>query len=86
MSTEGTDFQAELQDLIARGMTFTDAICAFGEPLESSDYGRAAKAHLQEDGALEFDELLVVSRGADDGAYVLCWAWTPNEWLQPEPA
>jgi len=84
MSTDGTDFQAELQDLIARGMTFTDAIRAFGEPLATSDYGQAARDRLQDDGEIEFDDPLVVSRGAPDGAYVMCWAWTPNEWLQQE--
>lgn len=62
----------------------SDALAFFGEARDTSDYVSAARARLQVDGELEFDDPLVVSRGDDDGAYVMGWVWVPAELLRGE--
>jgi len=76
------ELRAELERLKREhAFDLTDALAFFGEERDTSDYGSAARAHLQVDGELEFDDPLVVSRGDDDGAYVMGWVWVPNELL-----
>jgi len=42
-------------------------------------YRAKAGRTLHRDGELEFDDGAVVSRGADNGAYVQCWAWVEDD-------
>lgn len=42
-------------------------------------YRAKAERTLHRDGTLEFDDNAVVSRGADHGAYVQCWAWVEDD-------
>ncbi len=39
----------------------------------------AARSRFHHDGDLEFDDSCVVSGSDDEGEYVLCWKWVPNE-------
>jgi hypothetical protein len=47
--------------------------------LETSEldglYFGAAKSIYESEGDLEFDDDAVVSKGEDEGAYVMCWKW-----------
>lgn len=45
----------------------------------SDDAFRAsAKDQYEREGEIEIDEVAVVSRGSDDGAYVAAWVWVSN--------
>jgi hypothetical protein len=46
---------------------------------EDAWYLAKAKRTLRRDGVLEFDDNAVVSTGADNGAYVQCWAWVEDD-------
>jgi len=66
-----------LKTLIASGLTFSECVRAFGED-ENDPHVAAALGKVRE-GELEVDVPAVVSRGADDGAYVMAWVWVSNE-------
>ncbi len=42
-------------------------------------YLAKAQRTLHRDGVLEFDPDAKVSAGADNGAYVQCWAWVEDD-------
>jgi len=44
-------------------------------------YREQARVRLEKEGSLEFDDTPVVSKNddGDDGAYVQCWVWVPDE-------
>ncbi len=44
-------------------------------------YREQARITFEEDGVLEFDDNPKVSRNTDgdDGAYIQCWVWVPDE-------
>jgi len=44
-------------------------------------YVEQARIRLEKEGTLELDEAPKVNRNddGDDGAYVQCWAWVPDE-------
>jgi hypothetical protein len=44
-------------------------------------YRERARVHLEKEGSLEFDDTPAVSKNddGDDGAYVQCWVWVPDE-------
>ena len=52
-------------------------------PSKHSDewYRGRARVGLEKEGTLEFDDTPVVSKNndGDDGAYVQCWVWVPDE-------
>jgi hypothetical protein len=76
--------EAKLKELIAAGLTFSDCTHAFGSD-EFDSYVQAARLHVRE-GELEVDTPAVVSRGADDGAYVMAWIWIDNQEAGISPA
>jgi hypothetical protein len=44
-------------------------------------YRKLARARFESEGTLEFDDTPKVSKNddGDDGAYVQCWVWVPDE-------
>jgi hypothetical protein len=44
-------------------------------------YSKQARLRLEDEGVLEFDDTPTVSKNddGDDGAYVQCWVWVPDE-------
>lgn len=53
-----------------------------GEALQASPEMQAYRdAVRQSDGALECDDGAVVSKGEDEGAYVMTWTWVSDEQL-----
>lgn len=60
------------------GLTFGEIVNQLGDD-DSDPYVAAAQQHrLLEEGTLEVDGWAVVSRGDDDGAYVMAWLWISN--------
>lgn len=41
-------------------------------------YLKTAKTEIHKDGEVEIDSNAIVSRGADDGAYVQAWVWVAD--------
>lgn len=64
-----------------RSATFGDAIKLHGT--STDPYALAARDMAQE-GELEIDLPTIVSRGADEGAYVMAWLWVGNDKLAEE--
>lgn len=65
------------------GLTFADCLAAVGEMSRPGEtgYASAARRLHHREGTLEIDDITVVSRGADDGCYVLAWVWVPDDAL-----
>lgn len=59
------------------GLDFGACVNLFGE--DDDEPYVAAAIKKQHDSELEVDLPAVVSRGADDGAYVMAWVWVSNE-------
>lgn len=66
-----------LKALKSDGLTFGECIEAFADKDDDPFVG-AAQNKVRE-GELEVDSPTVVSRGDDDGAYVMGWIWVSNE-------
>lgn len=61
------------------GLSFGEIVNQLGDD-DSDPYVAAAQQHrLLEEGTLEVDGWAVVSRGDDDGAYVVAWLWVSNK-------
>jgi hypothetical protein len=65
-------------DLNHDGLEFSAIVPLFAESAEDSAYVRTAQENARE-GEFEVDEPAVVSRGDDDGAYVMGWMWVSND-------
>lgn len=77
-----TETKQALRELIKAGLTFADALGVFAEGNTDEDkaYIDAAKVkHTFDEGELEVDESSIVSKGDDDGAYVLAWTWVSDD-------
>lgn len=78
--TPDSELEAQLRDLIARGLRFSQVLPAFAERNTPEAKAVIAKARdtIEREGELEIDDSTIISEGADDGAYVLCWVWVPE--------
>ena len=73
------DLGAELRQLIAAGLSFGEAVNAFGEAQTANEPDCAAFIDAAPNRTdLEYDDVPIVSQ-SDDGAYVMCWQWVSNE-------
>lgn len=66
-----------LAEFAAAGGTFAECKEYFGVATEADAYASTAKTLYTREGAVEFDEITVLSK-ADDGAYVMAWVWVGN--------
>ncbi len=69
---------AILSALKYQGMLFGECTNAFGSD-DTDPYVKAAQENHHRDGEIEVGLPAVVSRGSDDGAYVMAWVWVRNE-------
>ena len=60
------------------GLDFSAIVSLFAEKAEDSPYVAAAQ-QMASEGKFEVDEPAVVSKGDDDGAYVMGWMWVSND-------
>ncbi len=83
-----TTLEAQLGALIDAGLTFGQALNLFAarqrrDAPDLDRYVEGARMTWHRDGAVEVDDPgVIVSEGADDGAYVLAWLWVDNESAQ----
>jgi hypothetical protein len=65
--------------LVEEGLTFSDCVHAFANRRSEDElaYVQAA-CKKQEEGSLEVDETAIVSKGDENGAYVMSWLWVEN--------
>lgn len=79
-----------LRALIADGLTFSQMVKVYAdhqaekEPELAPYYQNAAELAYVRDGEVEIDTqgaggAGIVSKGNDDGAYVLAWVWVPDD-------
>ena len=59
------------------GLNFSAIVPMFGVQAQHDPYVAAAQGMARE-GKIEVDEPAVVSKGDDDGAYVMSWMWVSN--------
>lgn len=73
--------QETLAVLTDLGVDFSDCVRAFATKQDDADaaYIAAARENHAAEGALEFDDAVIVSKGDDPGAYVMGWTWVTNE-------
>jgi hypothetical protein len=67
-----------LGEALQNHLTFGDIVEMFGVSSSDDPYAKAACQQASE-GELEVDGMTVVSRGEDQGAYVMGWIWISNE-------
>lgn len=67
------------EDLNHKGLEFGDVVNLLGDGADDPYVAAAHEHRLQQEGTLEVDPKAVVSRGSDDGAYVMAWLWISNE-------
>lgn len=74
--------QAELRALIARGLTFSDAMAIFaeGRTAEELAYVAEAQENRASEGECEIDDCAQVS-ASEEGAYVHAWVWVSRDSL-----
>jgi hypothetical protein len=70
---------AKLREL---GLGFGTCVAEFGAGAEEASLIERAREQYVHEGEVEIDDDPVVSRGDDNGAYVMAWVWVEN----PEPA
>ena len=78
MAQPAADGRAQLEAMVAEGMSFAECKSVFESRLSPVEraYGEYAAARLHHDGELESDTLSIVSSGdLSSGAYVLMWKW-----------
>jgi predicted dehydrogenase len=75
---DASDIDAVIQSLSGPSLEFSAIVPLFAESAEDSAYVRTAQENARE-GEFEVDEPAVVSRGDDDGAYVMGWMWVSND-------
>lgn len=81
----------QLRALIAEGLTFGEALNVFGAeqaakrpeltPYAENASNAAAFVHAcrDGDGSFNLDDMPIVSKGEDPGAYVMAWVWVTDE-------
>jgi hypothetical protein len=76
---DAAGIDALCESLNHTGLSFSDVVQLIGDT-STDPYAVAAGQHdLLEEGTLEVDLPTIVSRGGDDGAYVMAWLWVSNE-------
>ena len=76
--------EKHLDALIDAGLTFGEAVNRFAARQRRDQpaldrYIERARMTWRRDGAIEIDDPgVIVSEGADDGAYVLAWVWVDD--------
>lgn len=75
-----------LEKLIEGGLTFSQVVEAFAKRRSPEEvaYAQAARKNHHKEGDLEVDESAIVSKGDDDGAYVMGWVWVPKAETEEE--
>lgn len=74
---EADDINALCEGLNHPGLDFSAIVPMFAELAQHSPYVAAAR-DMAKDGEIEVDDPAVVSKGDDDGAYVMSWMWVSN--------
>jgi hypothetical protein len=74
---DDAEIDALCEEINHSGLEFGQCVQILGED-DSDPYVAAALDHVR-DGELEVDVPTIVSRGEDDGAYVMSWIWIENE-------
>jgi hypothetical protein len=74
---EGDDISELCDSLNHHGLDFSAIVPMFAELAQHSPYVAAAQ-RMAKDGEIEVDNPAVVSKGDDDGAYVMAWMWVSN--------
>lgn len=68
-----------LSALVANGYTFSDVSTPFAVDSDTDPYAKAACLKVaNEEGSIEVDGTTVISKGDDDGAYVMSWIWVSD--------
>jgi hypothetical protein len=70
------DKEGALRLAVEAGLAFADCVAAFGVPKDEDPHARAV---VEREGELEVDDITVISHSWDGGAYVMAWAWVPDE-------
>ncbi len=71
--------EEDLKDIKPDSPLYKRVVETFEEIEQGRPYVEYALDHLHKDGDLEIDDDAVVSLGADDGAYIMCWKWIDND-------
>lgn len=74
---DDNELAAALRHLRHKGLTFSQCVEAFADPAEARTVEKARG--MAREGELEVDEITVVSRGEDNGAYVMAWLWVEDD-------
>lgn len=69
----------DLKDIKPDSALYKRAVEELAEFEAGVPYREYASDHIDKDGDLEIDEDAVVSIGADDGAYIMCWKWIDHD-------
>lgn len=76
MESRSVAYDDVVSALKDHGMPFHVCSHAYGED-DNNPYVAAARFDAR-DGELEVDDVAVVSKGDDDGAYVMTWLWVSD--------
>jgi hypothetical protein len=74
---DGKQIDQLCESLNQHGLDFSAIVPMFAELAQHSPYVAAAQ-RMAKDGEIEVDNPAVVSKGDDDGAYVMAWMWVSN--------
>jgi hypothetical protein len=81
MTMTGEELTSALRELKEKGLDFGQAVTVFAAGEEEARLIAAARDEWHRDGEVEIDQDVVVSRGDDNGAYVMAWVWVTD----PDP-
>jgi hypothetical protein len=74
---DGKQIDQLCESLNQHGLDFSAIVPLFAELAQHSPYVAAAQ-RMAKEGEIEVDDPAVVSKGDDDGAYVMAWMWVSN--------
>jgi hypothetical protein len=69
----------DLKDIKPDSALYKRVVEDLAEFEDGVPYREYAADHIEKDGDIEIDEDAVVSLGADDGAYIMCWKWIDHD-------